>query len=222
MALSKKNRKRAMEKFHEEYLNPTSPIFLERNNVRIKKFIKHNAGFPLLRIKDIVEYKKELTHLSKNVEKKILRGRPRQLSHRPWLTFGPNNIRKSNIHFHVCLKCVSIETVQTRELSLSISLSLSLSLSLSFSFSFSYLDLPSSKLRELSSNGRESSIQDRRWISGNVLVLSSEGQGIESCLSFSPSRTHARTILISSRGYNVSQKNERSCKTPSPCVNSDG
>ena len=126
MALSKKNRKRAMEKFHEEYLNPTSPIFLERNNVRIKKFIKHNAGFPLLRIKDIVEYKKELTHLSKNVEKKILRGRPRQLSHRPWLTFGPNNIRKSNIHFHVCLKCVSIETVQTRELSLSLSLSLSL------------------------------------------------------------------------------------------------
>lgn len=94
MATSSRNKRTAMEKFQEDYLNPNSQIFLERNNSRIKKFMKQNAGFPLLRIKDIIEYKRKLTHLSKNVERKILRGRKRQLSHRPWLTFGPNNIRE--------------------------------------------------------------------------------------------------------------------------------
>ena len=178
-----------MEKFHEEYLNPTSPIFLERNNVRIKKFIKHNAGFPLLRIKDIVEYKKELTHLSKNVEKKILRGRPRQLSHRPWLTFGPNNIRKSNIHFHVCLKCVSIETVQTRELSLSISLSLSLSLSRSRSRSLILIFLPRS------SENLARTVENHRFKTEGGLVVTcwSWVPRVHGSNPVFPSPPHART-----------------------------
>ena len=80
------------KKFHELYTDPSSEIFLDRNNERLKKFVVQNPQLGNLTEKEILAYKSTLTLLSKDRERQILRGRIRYLNHRRWITYGPNNI----------------------------------------------------------------------------------------------------------------------------------
>ena len=131
MALSQKNKKRTLEIFQDQYLNPNSAIFLERNNKIIKTFLEKNKTLTPLKTKDIIEYKQQLYHLSKDREIRLLKGRKRQISHRSWLSFGPNNILLADITF---LRRISDPTKRHRPVLVRISVHRSLNRSISQSF----------------------------------------------------------------------------------------
>ena len=68
-----KIRKTILRRFENEYLDPSSPIFLEKNIRRIRKFLRRNPSLEPLKIRDIIQFKNELTSLSKDREKRVLR-----------------------------------------------------------------------------------------------------------------------------------------------------
>ena len=84
-----------IQRIHKIYTDPTSPIFLDKNNERLLKFIKKtDPRLQYLTKTDILAYKDRLTQISKDKERRILRGRKRYLSHRKFKVYGPLNIRK--------------------------------------------------------------------------------------------------------------------------------
>ena len=63
------------ERLHQIYINPDSEVFLEKNNVKLLKFIKQNPRLQYLKTSDIIAYKNKLSQISKDRQRRILRGR---------------------------------------------------------------------------------------------------------------------------------------------------
>lgn len=76
------------------FIDPNSDIFLEKNNKKFVEFIKKNPKLKYLTASKIIEYKNKLSQISRDRQRRILRGRKRYLSTRTWVTYAPMNIRK--------------------------------------------------------------------------------------------------------------------------------
>ena len=77
---------------HDIYTNSNSPIYLEKNLDRVLQFTKQNPNLYHLTKRDILEYQRHLSALSRSREVRILRNRRRYLAHRPWRVFAPLQI----------------------------------------------------------------------------------------------------------------------------------
>lgn len=78
--------------FHSLYRDPTSNIFLEKNDERIYEEAKTDSFLNPISHSEIERYKRSIESISRDREQRILRGRKRVLSFRRWRTYGPNNI----------------------------------------------------------------------------------------------------------------------------------
>ena len=85
--------------FYDKYRNPTDKLFLERNIDIIYEQSKTDAQFNPATKEEIKQYSNVLENLSRNREKRILRGRKRHLNFRKWKTYGPKNILLGDLAF---------------------------------------------------------------------------------------------------------------------------
>ena len=81
-----------LQNFYSLYRDPQSGIFVNKNTEHIYKEAKSDALLNPIKHSDIEKYKVSLSTLSRDRERRILRGRKRVLSYRRWLTYGENNI----------------------------------------------------------------------------------------------------------------------------------
>ena len=77
---------------HRLYTDDQSPIFLTKNIDYLLKFTKKHPQLRQLTKSEILAYTNSLSDLSRDREKRILRGRKRYLSHRRWIVHAPCNI----------------------------------------------------------------------------------------------------------------------------------
>ena len=85
--------------FYKRYRDPQSGFFLESNTNRIFEEAKRDSYLHSVTRKDIVRFKNSLSTLSKNKERRILRGRKRVCSYRKWISWGPKNILLGDLCF---------------------------------------------------------------------------------------------------------------------------
>ena len=88
------NFSREHQMIQNAFVDPNSDIFLEKNNRKFVEFIKQNPKLKYLKTSEIIEYKNKLSQISRDRQRRILRGRKRYLSTRTWVTYAPMNIRK--------------------------------------------------------------------------------------------------------------------------------
>lgn len=81
-----------LKTFHSLYRDPSSNIFLEKNDERIYNEAKTDSFLSPISHSQIERYKRSIELISRDREYRILRGRKRVISFRPWRTYGPNNI----------------------------------------------------------------------------------------------------------------------------------
>lgn len=81
-----------LQNFYSVYRDPQSAIFVDKDTERIHREAKSDALLNPIKYSDIEKYKHTLTTLSKDKERRVLRGRKRVLSFRRWITYGENNI----------------------------------------------------------------------------------------------------------------------------------
>lgn len=81
-----------LQNFYSLYRDPQSDIFVDKDTERIFQKAKKEAILNPIKRSDIQKYKLSLSTLSRDKERRILRGRRRVLSYRKWLTYGENNI----------------------------------------------------------------------------------------------------------------------------------
>lgn len=81
-----------LQNFYSLYRDSQSDIFVDKNTERIFKKAKTDAILDPVTRSQIEAYKLSLSTLSRDKERRILRGRQRVLSFRRWLTYGENNI----------------------------------------------------------------------------------------------------------------------------------
>lgn len=81
-----------LQDFYSLYRDPQSDIFVDKNTERIFQKAKTDAILNPIKHSDIEKYKLSLSTLSRDHERRVLRGRKRVLSFRKWLTYGENNI----------------------------------------------------------------------------------------------------------------------------------
>ena len=92
--MDSQNLSREHQMIQNAFVDPNSDIFLEKNNRKFVEFIRQNPKLKYLKASEIIEYKNKLSQISRDRQRRILRGRKRYLSTRPWVTYGPMNIRK--------------------------------------------------------------------------------------------------------------------------------
>ena len=85
--------------FYSKYRDPTSTLFLEKDIDRLYSEAKRDADLNPVSRAEILRFKSSLSTLSRDREKRILRGRKRVLSYRRWIVFGPNNILLGDLAF---------------------------------------------------------------------------------------------------------------------------
>ena len=85
--------------FHSLYRDVSSNIFLDKNDERIYKETKTDSFLNPISHTQIARYKRSIESISRDREWRILRGRRRVLSFRPWRTYGPNNIGLADLCF---------------------------------------------------------------------------------------------------------------------------
>ena len=81
-----------LKTFHSLYRDPSSNIFLEKNDERILNEAKTDSFLSPISHSQIERYKWSIELISRDQEQRILCGRKRVISFRPWRTYGPNNI----------------------------------------------------------------------------------------------------------------------------------
>ena len=79
---------------HKLYTDENSPVFLTKNIDYLLKFTKKHPQLRELTKSEILAYTNSLSDISRDREKRILRGRKRYLSHRRWIVHAPCNISK--------------------------------------------------------------------------------------------------------------------------------
>ena len=85
--------------FYKRYRDPQSGFFLESNTNRIYEESKRDSYLHSVTRKEILRFKNSLSTLSKNKERRILRGRKRVCSYRKWISWGPKNILLGDLCF---------------------------------------------------------------------------------------------------------------------------
>ena len=88
---------------HKLYTDENSPVFLTKNIDYLLKFTKKHPQLRELTKSEILAYTNSLSDISRDREKRILRGRKRYLSHRRWIVHAPCNISKFFSHVHATL-----------------------------------------------------------------------------------------------------------------------
>ena len=88
-----------LSRFYSEYRNPQSRLFLQKNTQQLYKDAKFDALLNPVTRAEILRFKSSLSTLSRDRERRILRGRKRVLSFRRWETFGPKNILLGDLCF---------------------------------------------------------------------------------------------------------------------------
>ena len=81
-----------LQNFYSLYRDSQSDIFVDKNTERIFQQAKKDAILDPITHSDIQRYKLSLSTLSRDHERRVLRGRRRVLSFPKWLTYGENNI----------------------------------------------------------------------------------------------------------------------------------
>ena len=85
--------------FHSLYRDVSSNIFLDKNDERIYNETKTDSFLNPISHTQIARYKRSIENISRDREWRILRGRRRVISFRPWRTYGPNNIGLADLCF---------------------------------------------------------------------------------------------------------------------------
>ena len=80
-----------MEKFHAFYTDPESDIFLSKNVKKLVKFARNRPGTGNLTEEQILRYMNTISDISRDRERRILRGKKRVMSTRKYIFFGPHN-----------------------------------------------------------------------------------------------------------------------------------
>ena len=101
------NFSREHQMIQNAFVDPNSDIFLEKNNRKFVEFIKQNPKLKYLKTSEIIEYKNKLSQISRDRQRRILRGRKRYLSTRTWVTYAPMNIRKQIQKKNIKIECSS-------------------------------------------------------------------------------------------------------------------
>lgn len=83
----------------ELYRSPTSNIFLTRNAQEIYKAVKNDAKLHPTSYKQIWRLQQTVESSFRGRESRILRGKNRYLSYRPWLNFSPCQIILGDLAF---------------------------------------------------------------------------------------------------------------------------
>ena len=81
-----------------DYHDPSKDIFLHPNTANILEEVSKDSKFSFLSRNDIKNFENSLYEISRANEFRLLRGKRRYLSNRPWISFAPGE-------YLICLKC---------------------------------------------------------------------------------------------------------------------
>ena len=84
---------------YDLYRDPHSGLFLETSTNKIYNKVRRDSRFYHVNRSDIERYKRSLTTLSKNRERRVLGYKRRHLSFRRWRTYGPLNCVLGDLAF---------------------------------------------------------------------------------------------------------------------------
>lgn len=88
-----------LQKLNVYYNDPESDIFLSKNINQILKFAKNKPELGKLTKSEILKYMQSISDISRDRERRILRGKRRVLSTRQYIFWGPHNIMLGDCFF---------------------------------------------------------------------------------------------------------------------------
>ena len=80
------------DQLYKLYLDPASGLFLDSNLPRIYQAANRDAQLAPTDYNSIIRYQRSLESISRSRQRRAIGNRPRHLSFRRWITWGPKNI----------------------------------------------------------------------------------------------------------------------------------
>ena len=81
-----------VDSLYKLYLDPASGLFLDSSLPRIYQQANRDAQLAPTDYNSIIRYKRSIEAISRSRQRRAIGNRPRHLSFRRWITWGPNNI----------------------------------------------------------------------------------------------------------------------------------